>query len=85
MITIVIKEGMFAPYEVAEPAEHQCAERAHGKTGGESQQREDEGRGFIDAREELFADNARKRAIEIEVIPFKNSAERGGKDDFAFF
>ena len=35
------QEGVLAPDQVAEPAEHQRAERPHQEAGGEGQQRED--------------------------------------------
>src|SRR5262249_757170 len=46
-------EGVLAADKVAEPAEEQRAERAHGKTGCEGEQCEDEGRCRIYARKEL--------------------------------
>ena len=37
------KEGVFAADKIAETAENERAERTHGETGGEGEQREDEG------------------------------------------
>ena len=71
------QEGVLAPDEVAEPAEHQRAERPHEEAGGERQQREDVGGGVVDAGEELLGDDRRERAVEIEVVPLEHRAERG--------
>ena len=35
------QEGVFAADEIADPAEHQRAERAHQEAGGKGEQRED--------------------------------------------
>ena len=37
--------------------------------------------GRVDAREELRGDDRRQRAVEIEVVPLEDGAERGGEDD----
>jgi hypothetical protein len=46
-------KGMLASHQIAEPAEHQRAERTHRKSGREGRQREDETSDFVDARREL--------------------------------
>ena len=51
------EEGVLAPDEIPEAAEHERAERPHEKPCGERQQREDEPGGLVDAREELPRDD----------------------------
>ena len=51
-------EGVFAADKVAEPAEEQCAERTHGKTGREGEQREDESRCWIHTEKNLRQESA---------------------------
>ena len=70
------EEGVFAADDVAEPTEKQRAERAHRETGGEGEQREDEGCRRIDAGEELRRQNGRQRAVDIKVVPLEYGAER---------
>ena len=52
---IVIRKVCLRPDQVAEPPEHQRPERPHEEAGSESEQREDEPRGLVDAGEELLA------------------------------
>ncbi len=75
------KEGVLAADEVAEPAEEQRAERPYREAGGEREQREDEGRGLIDAGEVLRGEDRRERAVDVEVVPLEHGAERRGEDD----
>ena len=79
------EEGVFAADDVADPAEHQRAERAHRKAGGEGEQGEDEARGRVDAGEELLGQDDPERAVDVEVVPLEHGAERGGEDDEALF
>ncbi len=81
MIRMVTEEGVLAADEVAEAAEDQRAERTHQEAGGEGQQREDVARRFRILREEGRADEGGERAVEIEIVPFENGAERGAEDD----
>ena len=78
---MVMRKVYLRPIEVAEPAEEQRAERAHRKTGGEGEQREDESRRRIDAGKELRGQNGRQRAVDIEVVPLEYCAERRSEDD----
>ena len=74
------EEGVFAADEIAEPAEDQRAERADQEAGGEGEQREDVGRRLRELAEELRADDGREGAVEIEIIPFEDRAQRRGED-----
>ena len=65
------QEGVLATNHVAQAAKHQRTERTHDETGSESQQREDEGGTFVQAREELFGNDGCERAVQVEVIPFE--------------
>ena len=65
------QKGVFAPDQIAQPAEYQCAEGAHQEAGGERQQREDIARAFGELAEELGADNRSQRPVEIEIVPLK--------------
>ena len=75
------EEGVLAADEVAETTEEQRAERAHQEAGGEGEQREHVARRFRVGREELLADDRRKRAIKIEIIPFEDGTGGRGHDD----
>ena len=74
-------EGVFAADKVAEPAEEQCAERTHGKTGREGEQREDESRCRIHTGKELCGKNRRQGAVDIKVVPLEYCTERRSEDD----
>ncbi|MOA23356.1 hypothetical protein D3C78_1439710 [compost metagenome] len=69
------QEGVLASDHVAEPAEHQGAERPHDEARGKRQQGKNEGRAFIQTAEELLGNDGRERTIEVEVIPLENRAE----------
>ena len=75
------EEGVFAADQVAEPAEEQRAERPDRETGGKGEQGEDERRRRIDAGEELRGEDRSERAVDVEVVPLENGAERRGEDD----
>lgn len=77
------QEGVLAPDHVAQAAEHQRAEGPHQEAGGEGHQGEDEGGGVVDAGEELLADHRRQGAVEEEVVPLEDRAQRGGEDHLA--
>src|SRR6516164_1462669 len=74
-------EGVFAADQVAEPAEEQRAERTHGKTGREGEQREDEGRRRVYTGKELRGENRRQGAVDIKVVPLEYGTERRSEDD----
>ncbi len=78
------EEGVFASDEVADPPEHQRAERPHQEAGRKRQQREDVAGGFRILCEERRADERGQRAVKIEVVPLEDGAERGGEDDLPF-
>ena len=79
------QEGVFATDHVAQTAEHKRAERTHDETGGKCQQREDESRAFVQTAEELFRNDRGERSVQVEVIPFKNGAQRRGKNHLLLF
>ena len=78
------KEGIFTADKIADPSEHECAERANNKARGKRQKREDVAGCFIKHRfaigtrdvEELRANNRSERTIKIKIIPFKYGAKR---------
>jgi hypothetical protein len=76
MIRIVTRNVYLRPDHVAQPAEHQRAERPHDEAGGKGQQREDEAPWpRIQAAEELLGDDGGQRAVQIEVVPLEHGAE----------
>jgi hypothetical protein len=77
---MVTRKVYLAPDQVAEPPEHEGADRPHRKPGGEGQQGEDEAAGGIERREELPRDDRGQRAIQVEVVPLEHGAEAGGQD-----
>ncbi len=68
------KEGIFAADQIAQSSEEQCTKGADKEAGGEGQQGEDVARRFRKGRKELVGNDRGKRAIEIEIIPFKDGA-----------
>src|SRR6185437_5652957 len=66
---------------VAEPAEQDRAERAHAEAGAEGGEGEEQARGRIGRGEEELGDDGRERAVDEEIVPFEDGAERGGEDD----
>ena len=83
MITMVMRNVCLRPTRSPEPPEHQGAEGSHRKAGGKGKQREDEAGRLVDAGEELLGDDRRERAVEVEVVPFKDGSETGGEDHLA--
>ena len=79
------EEGVFAADLIAEPAEDQRAERAHGETGGKGEQGEDEADIRRHVGEEIFRQEHAQRAVDVEVIPFENGAQRGSENDESLF
>src|SRR5690606_20490603 len=75
------EEGVLAPDEIADPAEHDRPERSHREPGGERGEREDEPRGLVDPGEELRRDDRGEQAVEVEVVPLEHRAERRRRDD----
>ncbi|MNN37306.1 hypothetical protein D3C81_1512450 [compost metagenome] len=75
------QEGVLAADHVAQATEHQRAERAHQEARRKGQQREDERRGGVQAREELLGDDRRQGAVQVEVVPLEYRAKRRGHDD----
>src|SRR5690606_10248547 len=74
------EEGVLAPDEIADPAEHDRPERSHREPGGERGEREDEPRGLVDPGEELRRDDRGEQAVEVEVVPLEHRAERRRRD-----
>src|SRR5262245_52584143 len=74
---------MLAADQISEPAEEQRAEGPHEEPSGEGEQREDEGGRGINAGEELRRQDRRERAVDVEIVPLENRAERRGEDDEA--
>src|SRR4029077_8669727 len=75
--------GVLAANQVAQAAKEQRAEGADGKAGGKAQQGEEEKRSRGDAREEVGGDIHGKRAGEVEIVPFEDSADRRRENDLA--
>jgi hypothetical protein len=74
------EEGVLAPPLVAEAAEDQRPKRAHRETSGEGEQREDVARRLVHAGEEVLGDEAGERAVEVEIVPLENGADRCAGD-----
>src|SRR6202012_1917412 len=68
------EEGVFASDQIADPAEHQRAERADQEAGGERQQREYELGVGVERRVERLADLSRGPGVEIEIVPLEYGA-----------
>jgi len=77
------QERVLAADQVADPAEHECAERPHQESGRINSERGKQSRGVITFGEEQRREERRQRRVQIEVVPFENGAERRGEDDSA--
>ena len=80
-MTMVIRNVYLRPTRSPEAPEDQRAEGPDEKTGRKGEEGEDEAGGLVHAREELPRDDRRQRAIQIEVVPLEDGAERCGEDD----
>ena len=67
--------------EVANGTENDRPQGAHEKPGGKGAESGDQGDGFDLGREEQLRDHHRHIAIEREVVPFYDVADRTGGDD----
>ncbi|KAG5734418.1 hypothetical protein E4T56_gene3906, partial [Termitomyces sp. T112] len=72
-------ESIAPPEQIPDMAEHQRPERPHDKARGKDQQRHDEGGGLVQPGQELRRDDRGQQAVEIEIIPFENRAQRTGE------
>lgn len=79
------QEGVFATNHVAQTAKENSAERPHDEACRKRQRREVEGRAFVQPAEKLLGDHEGKSAIQVEVAPFENSAQRRREDHLLFF
>jgi hypothetical protein len=79
------QEGIFAPDEIADAAEHQRAERTDQESGRVGRKCRQERGGIVAGREEQRGEERRQNGIEIEVIPFEDGAERRSEDDEFLF
>ena len=79
------QEGIFPADDVADASEQQRAERAHGETGGEGEQREDEADIGRDVGEEVLGEKHAQRAVDVEIIPLEHGPQRRCEDDQPFF
>ena len=57
-----------------------CTQGPNEEAGREGQQREQERRGVVHAREELLGDDGDQRTVEVEVVPLEYRAERRGEN-----
>ena len=69
------EESVLAPNQIAQPSKHQGAEGTHGEARGKCQQRKDEGGRLVNAGEELLADDAGQRTVEVKVVPLENGPQ----------
>src|SRR5690606_18034216 len=77
------QERLLATGAIADAAEEQRAERAHGEACGERQEREDEPGRLVHAGEELTRDQRRERAEQDEIVGLEDRAGRGAEHDSA--
>ena len=75
-------EGEFAADQVAQMAEEDRAEGPNEKTRPEHEKTCNEGDRRVQlGREEMLAEKEREHAVEIEVVPLDQRADRGGTND----
>ena len=77
------EERVLAPDLVADPPEHERAERPHREARREREQRHDERARFLERREELLCHHRRERTVEVEVVPLEHRAEARRHDHAA--
>jgi hypothetical protein len=75
------QEGVLAPPEVAQPPEHERAERPDREARREGQKCDDEAAVRIERREDVRGDEADQRAVQIEVVPLEDGADGRRGDD----
>ena len=76
------QESVLAAHHVAEPTEHERAERPHREARRERQQGEDVARALVERREELRADDRREHAEQVKVVPLED-CPKGRSEDHA--
>ena len=74
------QKGVLAPDHVTQPPEQYGPQRAHQKTGGERQQREQKGRARVERAEKLARNDGRQGTVEVKVVPLEHGAQRRGND-----
>ena len=75
-------EGELAADQIAEIPEHDRAERPDQEPGPEHEQAQDEGQPRIERRrEEVLAEKDGKDAVQVEIVPLDQRADRGCADD----
>ncbi len=75
------EERVFAANHVAQAPEEQRAEGTNRETGRKAEEHEDELGGVVGSGHEVLADVQRKRACQVEIVPFEDGAGRGGYDN----
>src|SRR4028119_1340265 len=71
--------GGAPPPHVADAPEEERAEGAHGEPRAEGGEAREEPRGRVALGEEEAAEEHRERAVEVEVVPLEQRAERRGE------
>src|SRR3546814_19365058 len=79
------QEGVFAPEPVAEIAEQHRAQRPEAEADREPRPGEQRLHHLVAGGEEGAADDPRggERAVDEEIVPFEDGADRGSRDDEA--
>ncbi len=74
------EEGVLAADQVADAPEQERAQRAHGEAGAEGREAREERRRVVARREEERREEHGEGAVQVEVVPLEDGAERGGED-----
>ncbi len=77
------EEGVLAADEIADPAEHDGAQRTHAEAGAEGGEAREERRALVPGREEELAEEHGQGAVEVEVVPLEERAQARGQDHAA--
>src|ERR1700745_41902 len=80
---IVIRKVYLRPIMSPRRPKISAPDRRHGKARSEGEQREDEADGRRHAREEILGEESAKRAVDIEVVPLEDGAERRRENDLS--
>ena len=79
------EERVLPPDQVADPAKDQRAEGSHGKTHAKEREAREKPGGLVAGRKKQFPEKRGERAVDVEVVPLEDRAQRRGEDDELVF
>ena len=74
MTVSVMREGVFSSDQIANPSKDERSKRPHYKAHTESQEDRQQCRHRISGRKKQAGKNGGQRPVDVEVVPFEDSA-----------